>query len=131
MNPKWALVVRRSSGNSNQRPQIPDVLRHVGSGWSQILLDLHQQLVQEAPDYGVNQVKEKFGELRVCLDCWGESIDKFVRTAEQRSRETCEICGAAGTLRTDRSWYLTMCDNHAGTRPFGVAPEVSKGSTQQ
>lgn len=111
--------------------QLPDNLDQVGPGWSQILLDLHQQLVQEAPDYGVNQVKEKFGTLRVYLDCWGESIDEYVRIAERRSGETCEACGAAGTLRTDRRWYLTMCDDHAGTRPFDVVLEANQGSAQQ
>lgn len=39
-------------------------------------------------------------------------ISKIVRRAEERSRTTCEICGAVGELRTDLGGrVLTMCDS--------------------
>ena len=37
-------------------------------------------------------------------------IAGIVREAEERSKHTCEKCGAEGVLRTDLSWIQTLCD---------------------
>ena len=37
-------------------------------------------------------------------------IAGIVRAAEERSKHTCERCGAEGVLRTDLSWIQTLCD---------------------
>lgn len=88
----------------------------------------------------VAQVKEKFGTLRFYLDvapfrfdiispgglasgslpapkeenpAWLERALALVKAAEQESSRRCLFCGAPGTLRTDRFWVVTACDEHA------------------
>ena len=82
----------------------------IGPGWNDIVLDLHNKLVKENPDYFIAQVKEKFGTLRFYT---GPMTDKgwgYVTEAEELSAKTCEECGRPGWLRTDRNWIQTLCD---------------------
>jgi hypothetical protein len=62
--------------------------------------------------FEVLQVKEKFGGLRVYVNCHrNEAIYQRLGLAAQESLRTCEICGQSGTLREDR-WIKTLCDEH-------------------
>lgn len=100
--------------------QIPEHVDDVGPGWSNILMDLHQQLVEVDPDYDVGQIKEKFGGLRVYLDSgWNQGAEALIDAATASAAETCEFCGEPGKLRTDRSWHKTLCDGHN-------APQIGK-----
>jgi hypothetical protein len=65
----------------------------------------------------IQQIKEKFGELRIYLDtplpnmyAWG-----VVDFAEEMSRVTCEVCGAPGETIT-KGWHKTLCEQHAKER---------------
>ena len=44
-----------------------------------------------------------------------QDIRSIVRTAEEKSRHTCEVCGAEGELRNDSDvgihWVMTLCDS--------------------
>lgn len=115
---------------------IPDHLDFVGSGWHPLLLRLHGQLMDVSPTYSVQQVKEKYGVLRVHLDVglmrhlslghtdWPDADQAarykaeddaaiaLVRAAEQESARTCEACGKPGEPR-DRAWIKTLCDDCA------------------
>lgn len=110
--------------------QIPAFLDEVGRGWHPLLQRLHSDLLAVDPGYRVNQVKEKYGELRVSLvtgllrslaapderepDHYeGLTPSQLVRAAEQESARICESCGAPGRPR-DRSWIKTLCDDCAG-----------------
>lgn len=87
-----------------------------GDGWHGILLRLHADLMQAAPDIRYVQVKEKFAELRVYTDHDGDpAVDALIAAAEQESRRTCERCGAAGRARRHlrSGWYRTLCDGCA------------------
>lgn len=90
-------------------------------GWVQLVVELHEALEEILPDYTIGQVKEKFAGLRYYLDTYGvghddprvSMADELIREAEAKSRETCQICGAYGILRTERGWHATLCDEHA------------------
>ena len=95
----------------------------------------------ERPAVRFLQIKEKLGSLRTYLKVLPARIDSvgaggerlsgrpakaaapdiasrlapFVSEAEEKSFQTCEFCGAAGRLRTDRDWIRTLCDKHAST----------------
>lgn len=85
----------------------------VGPGWTPILEQLHTDLLAVAPHYGVVQVKEKFGLLRVYLINLPadrpERATTLVHAAEERSAMVCEECGHFGALCNDFSWFKTLC----------------------
>jgi len=66
------------------------------------------------------QIKEKFGGLRLYLDYSYDvnlpdppallDILNAIKEAEQVSFETCETCGAPGSLR-GKGWLRTACDS--------------------
>ena len=89
-------------------------------GWFALIDDLCLKL-QAAADSGqiqqpvVEQVKEKFGELR--FYAWPQSLPARALIAQARalSAVTCEVCGAAGVLRYLHG-FQTVCDLHAEAR---------------
>lgn len=85
-----------------------------GPGWSRLLDELHARLVALDPDYGVQQIKEKFGGLRFCAS-FSEPVRRqclaLVAEAERRSQHICERCGEPGELRMERARRLTLCDD--------------------
>ena len=121
------------------REQIPDHLDHVGPGWHPLLLGLHEHLLAVSPGYSVQQVKEKYGGLRVQLYTgllrhlntgntdWpdpdhaarmkaeDDAAMTLVRSAERESTRICEACGDPGESRGD-AWIKTLCDNCATSR---------------
>lgn len=88
------------------------------------------------PDIVIMQIKEKFGTLRFYFKFEGseqeiyafdflsgggfrfmqkdtpihKEISDIVRKYEKKSASVCERCGAAGRLRTERRWVITLCD---------------------
>lgn len=87
-------------------------------GWDEILLELDTELAALDPGYVVYQAKEKWGELRFYAESkvldW-KQVDAVVRPYEERSRVTCERCGAPGEKRPG-GWIKTLCDEHAVKR---------------
>lgn len=100
-----------------------------GDGWFEIIDDLCARL-QAGVDCGdfdqveAHQVKEKYAELRFYYGPNSEAADALVEAAEDRSRKTCETCGAPGVLREKAYWYRTRCDEHAEAGSV-VVPEES------
>ena len=56
------------------------------------------------------QIKEKFGGLRVYMDCSTAGIDSAISEAVSRAATTCEKCGKPGTLRQQYG-VRTYCDD--------------------
>lgn len=83
-------------------------------GWRPMFDQLMADLDALDPFLRVVQAKQKFGELRVYLKTYSETAFEMIDAATRRSRETCEVCGAEGSLRTTRRYYQTLCDIHAG-----------------
>lgn len=87
-------------------------------GWKDIVLKADNMLAHIDPDYKIMQIKEKFGTLRYYFGSNLEyySVEHDIMHAievwaEQRSANTCEVCGKFGELRTDRYWIVTLCDD--------------------
>lgn len=87
-----------------------------GPGWYPILCELDSDLAQLDPNYVIHQVKEKFGTLRYYAesDLYRSINNEFcdlIRGAENRTTETCELCGAPGQLceKAQSRWLKTLC----------------------
>lgn len=90
-------------------------LQSVGNGWALLvhkIFDEHKNY----PHITIDQVKEKWGGLRVYTAPMHEDFDKFVIGVEHESFHVCEVCGKEGQLRNGH-WYNTLCDDHAEGRP--------------
>ena len=99
-----------------------------GDGWYNILNQLMSQIQhhidwkqdrKERFNQGdgciqvtLDQVKEKFGTLRIYYSGGDEYIRGLVSMAQAMSGSTCEVCGNAGKFR-GKSWFYTACDEHA------------------
>ena len=81
-------------------------LRSVGQGWAKLIDRLFDAKPQ---DTVIIQVKEKFGGLRFYTDESTEEFQNLIDEAEEESYKTCQNCGTAGTLNTDRYWVVTLC----------------------
>lgn len=91
-----------------------------GDGWFHLLKDLIYEIraICEAPGFqsegiclipAVEQVKEKYGTLRFYMSYTTEAVFEAIERAEERSKETCEICGEPGTLESVTGWYMVRC----------------------
>lgn len=86
---------------------LEQALASVGPGWSELVRAFHQA----CDDAGIDivQVKEKFGGLRMYTGAAPKHILDLEDRLEQKSFRVCELCGAAGKLRTS-GWMSTCCD---------------------
>ena len=67
----------------------------------------------------IQQVKEKFGTLRIYCDYNSDYVRGIVDMAECMSAFTCEKCGNQGKTYTV-DWYQTLCKEHAAEK-YGKA----------
>ena len=102
-----------------------------GDGWYNIISDLCFLINQyernidgqtkykqkENPDYVSDyhpvvfqQIKEKFGGLRIYFGGGDDYVDGLVDMAEAWSYKTCEQCGEKGSPNKT-GWITTLCDN--------------------
>jgi hypothetical protein len=58
------------------------------------------------------QIKEKFGGLRLYISGGDDFTAGVVAMAENMSYRLCDVCGKPGHQR-DSSWISTRCDDHA------------------
>jgi len=100
-----------------------------GQGWYSIIEALSEELQLLSDQTGfqviIEQVKEKFGQLRVYHQLVQSSedenhmsptvliriIDKLIAGAEQESANTCDVCGTYAERRTT-GYILPLCDEH-------------------
>lgn len=82
-----------------------------GEGWWPILHRLCAELANlDLPDgFAIEQIKEKFGGLRVYVSQYNDGIDAAIRAAESDAWRTCETCGEPGKLRNE-GWAKVRCD---------------------
>lgn len=98
----------------------PELLTDVSCGLScpQGWVPLVRRLMEKLKDKNVHvdQIKEKFGSLRVYLSgpdanaCFDLTME-----ASAESDRTCDECGKPGTLRSG-PWIRTLCDEHEAKR---------------
>lgn len=84
------------------------------SGWFPVIYRTLQQLSNIQKRTGekiiINQIKEKFGTLRIYV-VGSDSVQTVAEQAMEQSVHVCEVCGRPGTLRTD-GWFKVRCDDH-------------------
>ena len=88
-----------------------------GYGWMGLTLPILKEVRLyniKNPDnmIKIDQIKEKFGSLRIYLSGEPEYLYKMICKAEYENGKTCEICGAKGTNEAINGWYTTLCDEH-------------------
>jgi hypothetical protein len=90
----------------------------VGDGWGRILEDLSyklEELIQKLPEderefYRAVQVKEKFGSLRFYMFTETDEMSELIREAEEKSAETCEVCGVPAKIKKTNGWMKCICE---------------------
>lgn len=98
-------------------------------GWKEIIWELLSEIESLsleafcAEPLQVEQVKEKFGELRVYTNWSTPAIEAAIEAAQERSRRTCELCGQPGTRFVSGGWWATRCVNC-------MPEEVKEGGAQ-
>lgn len=88
----------------------------VGDGWAGIISTMCFILDQKdtGKKFRFDQIKEKFGLLRVYHTGGNDYMAGVVRMAEDISGRTCEVCGLPGEQRKG-GWIKTLCDRcHGG-----------------
>jgi hypothetical protein len=58
-----------------------------------------------------DQIKEKFGGLRIYYSGGDDYIRGIISMAEAMSYKICEVCGNGGTI-TKIGWMRTLCEQH-------------------
>lgn len=85
-------------------------------GWQPIVLSLLSRLEDHAkqslPDLRVDQIKQKYGHLRVYVTATDEKVEQIIAEAEKRCAATCEVCGQEGRASTFGSWITVVCVDH-------------------
>ena len=101
-----------------------------GKGWHDIISDLcfmikqYEKNIEGNNKYRISQnkepveyysvkfdqIKEKFGGLRVYFTGGDDYIEGLVSMAEAWSYKTCEVCGERGKPNKG-GWIVTLCDN--------------------
>ncbi len=95
-----------------------------GKGWNKILRELDKEIKKLAPDYKIEQIKQKFGDLRYYVSGIPNNVSsqiyELISEAEELSSKTCESCGAPGKLayRKTNGWLKVVCEFCLGDREF-------------
>jgi hypothetical protein len=99
-----------------------------GEGWHDLILnalaEIHRLCKEHELDYPkIDQIKEKFGGLRLYLSYHEERINSIVKRAEEKSFTICEVTGKPGKLR-QTGWWKTLCDEEAEKRGYLSVAEI-------
>lgn len=84
-------------------------------GWNDLIDQMSAELTSVAPSIQYEQIKEKFGLLRVYLH--GHSNEErelaydIIKKYEVLSGTVCETCGKTGIERSHNGWLIVQCDD--------------------
>lgn len=86
----------------------------VPKGWYPLLDAMFEEIEAEIAQDDANwialdQVKEKYGTLRVYFTGGNDKIDKIVERYEERSAITCERCAGEDASQNLEGWVRTLC----------------------
>lgn len=90
---------------------LEDAKLSVGVGWHSLIDELYAQKPKETL---IEDIKEKYGGLRVSYYDGTPEFSKLVDDLESRSLGICEVCGQPGS--PSGSWIKTLCEEHTRTR---------------
>jgi len=103
-----------------------------GEGWNPIMEELLEKIEDHLAEkyaagfrdsdneFSIQQIKQKFGILRVYVSGADDTIHRWIFEAEHKSAAVCEMCGSPGSLHCAQGgyWLHTMCPSHAETHKF-------------
>jgi hypothetical protein len=84
----------------------------IEAGWLSIVADLCEEIKTTNPpdQFTFEQVKEKFGTLRIYCSGSNGDINELIAKAENRSAKICEMCGTdQGVTCEGKYWIKTLC----------------------
>lgn len=84
-------------------------------GWNNLLDELLSKITKY--NIEIQDIKEKFGGLRVYVSPYIEEVENIIREYEDKADKTCEICGKTGELRPT-NWMRTLCNKCYATKYF-------------
>ena len=81
-----------------------------GDGWFKILHEACKKIAKlDKGTFYFEQIKEKFGGLKLYCAGGNDEIYKITDAAEKESYETCEHCGTKKDVTTEGGWILILC----------------------
>lgn len=86
-----------------------------GKGWHSLLkpifdyIEKYNQDKTEEDKIKIQQIKEKFGGLRVYTNFHTDELDEIISNAEDESFSTCETCGTKKNVGSTVGWMSTCC----------------------
>lgn len=83
-----------------------------GPGWMSLVIPVLDAC--ERNGVAIEQIKQKFGGLRVYTSEVNAEADAAIDVAAAASFKTCEECGEPGARRVDHGWITTLCDRCNG-----------------
>lgn len=89
---------------------------YLPKGWTKLIRELSEELEPMFAEYDkasrpvVQQVKTKFGGLRVYITSGTKEMHDAIARAEERAEHTCMNCGRDGNGRIERGVMSTMCE---------------------
>lgn len=108
----------RPGGYDPEGYTLEDGLASVGEGWASLVREIFDK---KPANVKIDQVKEKFGGLRVYANN-AEFERTVIDPIAERSYEICEWCGKPGTLDTRTFWVITLCEEDKSKREEGYRP---------
>lgn len=98
---------------SQHEKNIEDNKKYLAQKNKDIQKDFGISMSGEEPEYfpvKFDQVKEKYGGLRIYFTGGDDYVDGVIGMAEEYSYKVCEICGNAGKPNKG-GWITTLCDS--------------------
>ena len=88
------------------------------AGWLPAIAELIQELAAlDLPaDFRINQIKEKWSELKVHTYPLIEQVAEIIEKYRLRLENVCESCGGYAELKTDNAFYRVRCDSCESAR---------------
>ncbi len=103
---------------------VKEWLQEIGEGWHPIVKPLLEELIANGAE--IQQVKEKFGGLRVYIYPHDEDNEILIRDAEYACTKRCETCGSRDRVQTRSpldanghargGWIKCLCHVHHAER---------------
>ena len=92
-----------------------------GYGWFGLTLPIIKEIrlynnINSDNQIHIDQIKEKFGSLRIYVSGEPDYMDAMIKKAEYESEHICEVCGARGENEAIDGWYRTLCKDHKKAR---------------
>ena len=91
---------------------------YLPEGWTVIVDELDRKIAELAPNYHLDQAKEKFGGLRYYVANIPKGVvaevNELIRGAEAASFHACQECGESceGAQKVDQFLVATLCPEH-------------------